>query len=326
MSINPAQAQEALTLAVRNEFADTYTNTYAGVLENMSPVMELGIGSNQFKEIYAYAESSPFPRRIPEGEALHTKAYRYRSYEIVNYTWGTGVEWLRKHAQYDQLGTVERDARRSGANFATLPERVFFQLIRQATDSDLLPSIPNAPDGAAIYATTAGGAARFGATNGNLLTGSGVATAQAIRDDFYSSVEQFHLFQDTEGEPLLPPGDLDAGFTIFFGAANMQIFNEAFFQVRSLDGSVTPSNVILDAGITVRLIPTQRITDNDWFVFANGVDLKPIFEQVASPLIEMPYDESNSDRARDYQISGVKWIADRGYGVNLPYGTIKVNN
>jgi hypothetical protein len=327
-SLNPVQGNEALTLAVKNNFADTYAKDYTQMAARLEDMMELAIPSDQFKEIYAYSESRPIVKRRPDGDSRHIGSYRYRSFEIVNYAWQTGVEWDTRQAIYDQLGTIESDAAEAGSSFAGLSERVFFQLVQSTTDTDLLAnSSPNAPDGAALYSTTDGASAnRFGVSNGNLLSGSGVATAQAIRDDMYSAAEQFELFQDTQGEPLFSEGTLDQGYVILAGTANKQIFEEAFLQVRSLDGSVIPTNILLDGTLNVTLHTTQRITDNDWYIFAKGARVKPIVEQIASPLQEMYFDQSNSDRARFNGVAGFLWEEERGYGINLPYGTIKVNN
>ena len=43
---------------------------------------------------------------------------------------------------------------RAGAAWATLDERICFQLLTGNVDNDLLPSIPNAPDGQAIFSST----------------------------------------------------------------------------------------------------------------------------------------------------------------------------
>lgn len=48
-------------------------------------------------------------------------------------------------------------AMRAGAplvGWATLDERVFFRMITDGVDVALLPSIPNAPDGTALYSST----------------------------------------------------------------------------------------------------------------------------------------------------------------------------
>jgi len=326
-SFNPIQGAEALTPAIRPNFADTYRKRYQGVLADMGSVMELAVPSDKFQEVYGYPETAMYPQRVPDGEGMPSKSHRYRSFTITNVTWKASVQWFRNQALFDQLGTVIKQARQAGENFANLPEEVFFQVIQQQTNARLLRTIPNAPDGAAIYATTDGaGSNRFGVSSGNLVTGTGVATSEAIRTDYFSAITQFALMQDTEGQPLLPANILDQGFTLFYNASNEKIVSEAFLQLRSLAGSVVPTNIVQDANKVPRLVGTQRITDNDMYVFANGVDTKAVIEQVASPLEEMPSNVGNSDFARDYDVESFNYKAVRGYGVGLPYGTVKINN
>jgi len=76
----------------------------------------------------------------------------------------------------------------------------------------------------------------------------------------------------------------------------------------------------------VKLVPTQRITDNDWTVNADGAPIKPIFglDRMAPEMT--PIDMSNSDRARETLEFGLQWEARFGYGVFLPYGIMKVDN
>ncbi len=170
------------------------------------------------------------------------------------------------------------------------------------------------------------GAARFGVTGGNIVTGTGVGSSAAVRTDFFSAITRLGQFQDTKGEPVHDESILDEGYTFFYNLVNTQVVREAFIQGRTLDGGAAVTNVILDSGMKVRLIGTQRITDNDMFVHLDSMDPKPIFEQVAQPLEEQIEVESNSDQARRKKVEGIFWETIRGYGVNLPLGTVQINN
>lgn len=325
---------DALTAGLRSEFITTYRQRYALVRERLSPVMTLGIPSDKFEEIYGYYDSSPHWRRLPRGETIASKPLRAVQYRAKNVDWGIKIEWHKNDREDDQLRDLMTQARSAGEKGALIHERVFFQFLTGVTDPELMDSVPNAPDGAALYATTAAGSARFGVTGGNLLTGSGVATSAAIRADFFNAIEQFRLFQDTEGQPLWDDATLDGGYTVIYGAANEQVFREAFQQARTVQATAAGqastgaavSNIVLDAGISVRLWSTQRITDNDWYIFLNASPIKAIFQQEREGIKDYAETMENSDNARRTKIESIQWDARYGYGINIPYQTVKINN
>ena len=315
-----------LTAGIRADFARTYANKNKGVEQKLGPIMTLKMSSDKLIELYAYYESAPHPKIWPRGTDLPVKNFRSIGYNVENFDWSIGVEWHKNDRADDQTRTLFDQARQAGANFGLLTERIFFQFILATTDSDLLATIPNAPDGAVLYATTAGGSDRFGATDGNLLSGSGVATSDDVRTDYFSAVAQFDLFQDTEGQPLWDPSDVERGTTVIYGASNRKVFADAFQQGRTLEGGAALTNIIMDSGQKVTLMSTPRITDDDWFVFMNDLEVKPIFEQLRQGLQTWDQLMSNSDRARNTKQEGVQWDARMGYGISIPYGTVKINN
>lgn len=337
MTISTVVGGDALARGLRNEFGNTWKRRYNGIKDKLKSCMEFGIPSDKFEEIFGYFESAPYPRRRPWGEEVPTKPFRARNFKVQNKAWDIAVEWHKHHRTFDQLRQLEQQARQAGENYGTLDERVFFQFLTGASDVTLLDVIPSAPDGAVLYATTAGGSDRFGISGGNIEPGTGVLTAAAIRTDFFNGVERFARFQDPEGQPAMDAGVIDQGLMIFFNVTNSQVFREAFWQTYTFQKSTGTStsdtssaaavtNVILDSGMKVTLCPTQRITDDDWFIFLTGFEPKPIFQMVAQPLEEHIEVEDNSDRSRRVKIEGIYWEAVHGYGGNLPLGTVKVNN
>ena len=320
-----------LTQWIRTEFADAYKLAADGLGPRIDAMMQRGIPSNALTEFYGYFEAAPYPRRWPRGTNITSENFLSQTFSVVNYDWGRRVPWHRNDRRDDRTQSLLDQARSCGEHWATLDERVFFQIVRAAADVNLLPAIPNAPDGAVLYATTAGGAARFGVTGGNLITGNGVAAAQTIRNDFYEARSRFRRFQDQKGQPLFSESILDAGYIVIFGAGNEQAFAEAFYQQMTIGAvGVAPvtavSNIVKDQLLNVTLVPTQRITDNDWFIFLKGSPKKPIFSQEREPLRESFATEDNSDHARDSGEEYAQWASRRGYGVGPAYGTIEVNN
>lgn len=330
-------ASSDLLRDVRAEFLNTY-KTIAGPSPKLANCMRLGIQSNKLREYYGYYESVPNLDRWDRGEDMSEDELLTRTFNVVNLDWSKAIGWHENDAEDLQLGNLRERARQLAGRAKVLPEQVFFQIITAATSNRLLKAIPNAPDGAALYATTAGGSARFGATNGNLLTGNGVASAAAVRADFWAGMEQFQLFQDTEGEPLLDDSELDAGVTIVHGAANNEVFAEAFKQGRTVEivtnqagsenvGGAAVTNTILESGQKITRWSTQRISDNDWFMFLDAPSVpKPVFEQVRQAVRVFMENRSNSRAARRSKREAILVDMRAGYGVGPAYGTLKVNN
>lgn len=322
----PVIAGASFAAGLRSEFLSTYRRMEREKRELLSRVMRLDIPSTRRTEDYFFWESAPHIRIWLRGETMTSKAFKGVKFSITNYRWAHAIEWYNEDLQDDQTKSLLDHARGLGRSAAILDERVFFQLIRQATDLDLLQTLPNAPDGAAIFATTAAGSARFGATNGNLLTGSGVAAAADIRTDYWAAVEQFKLFQDTEGQPLFDDDITDGAFVVVYNAANEQVFAEAFLREIIQGSSAGVSDEIRAAGKTPQLWSTQRITDNDWFVVAAGAEVKPVFSQLREGMSEVIATMQNSDTARATGLESIRFKKRKGFGVSTPYAGIQINN
>ena len=319
-----------------------FMSAYRGVLERSSKLpncMKLGVSSNKRTEYYGYYESPPTIDRVELGDAISEDAFRAISYSVTNVKWGKACGFLEEDLEDIQLGDLRQVGNLLGKRAGQIPEEVFFQLLTGAASARLLGSIPTAPDGAALYATTAGGAARFGVTGGNVVTGTGVASAQAVRGDFWNVIERFRTMQDTEGQPLLNDNAVDGGVTIVANVTNAEVLHEAFLQGRTVDYRVGTSasdtstaagvsNTILESGLPITLWLTQRLTDNDMFVFVNGdaEGPKPVFEQIRRSPRMIDETRENSERARWRGI--LSTIADMrsGFGVNVPYLTCQINN
>tara|TARA_Y100000310_G_scaffold334113_1_gene413079 strand:- start:5374 stop:6384 length:1011 start_codon:yes stop_codon:yes gene_type:complete len=336
MAVGQIVSANTLTAGIRADFADAYRQSYEGVAARLSSVMDLGIPSDKLTEIYAYFQSAPYPRLWTRGQGIPADAFGSVQFSVTNRDWAIRIEWHENDREDDLTRSLMERAREAGRNFATLPERIFFQLLlNDSSNTELLPAIPNAPDGAAMYATTdSGGSARFGITNGNLLTGTGIASSAAVRNDFFGAVEQMRGFQDTEGQPLWSDSILDRGFSVVFGVHNWQVFAEAFQQGRTLAAATTAqsnaavTNIIMESGLNIDLWPTQRIpsSDDDFFVFSKGAPHKPVFQQMRRALRESYGNMDNSDSARETKIEHVQWDSREGYGLMLPYQTVKINN
>lgn len=324
---------------LRAEFRDAYRFRYKAMLDKLKGIMRLDVTSDKRVEPYAYMKTAPYARRWDQGNAIPEGATETVQWDVTNYRYGIRVGWFKDDEADDQIDSIVSKAREAGDQMATLDERILFQILENTTDEDLLPAIPNAPDGAALYSATDGASAnRFGVSGGNIVTGTSSPTAQDIRGYYQDVLARFADFQDTESQPLLPPNVLDGGIMLIYGTELTQEMKEAFVQgqvseyragtdTTDTSTAASVSNVILDSGDRVVLYRTQRVTaTNDIYAFALGAPLKPIFRQTREALRESVGNEGNSDIARDFWWDYLQWTLRYGYGVNLPYATIKINN
>ena len=330
--VTPIIAGASFEPGLKLEFLRTYYRMYDGIKEELSRVMRLGIPSDKDVERYFFWESAPHIKRWLRGTPIASKAFRGIRYTATNYEWARSVDWHFADEQDDQTKSLMDQARQIGQSFGILEERVYFQITTAGTDFELLPTVPTAPDGQALYSTTSDGTtARFGATNGNSLTGTGTTQAQ-IEADFFSVMAQFRLFQDTEGQPLWDKRTVDSPVTIFFAANGTLDLNFAAVFQREITHSVLSStgagvsNVIKARGFQVRLVPTQRLTGNSWYATLEGADVKPIFSQMRQSPAEWNMDFANSDQAKSTGYKSLGFYGRLGFGVSTPYATVKVTN
>lgn len=327
MPLNPVLATEALARGLKQKFVNTYKLYVTGSEAKVGMVMDLSEPSDKSAELYAYFESAPHARRWPRGEDRGTESFRARSFEVPNYDWTAGVSWHSNDEDDDQTRSLTSQASDAGMTFALLPERVLFQYLNAATDLDLLPALPNAPDGAALFSATDGaGNARFGVTGGNTMAGAGLSAAD-IRSDFLTIKGRASRCTDTKGQPLLPAELLDE-WVIIYGSHLEEAFAGAFLQTitpdRARDGGFT--NVIMVANIKITLWSTPRITTNNWFARPTKVPHRSLFRQVRQEVRDNLADFTNSDHTRLTKEKQLLWDARFGFGLGLPYDWWRVTN
>lgn len=328
-----ALASPLLVNGLRQEFNDTYSKIQNRQSVGWLPkVMEIGIGTDNRYQDFGYWEAGPHFEYWPRGTTLPMDAMASVRFRGVVHNWGRGVEWHADDRADDQTQSLMETARKAGESFGLLDERMFFDLLTGGTTT--LPAVPTAPDGAAFFATTTGGGgARFGVSGGNLLTGTGVAAVATIIADYYAAIEQFLLMQDGKGQPLFTHDIIQGGVMVLHAAADLQIFETAFLQIRQgivmgTDAGTTPSNIIKDASRYVEVVASPRLATGDWYVFLLNTPKKPAFTLERQALQEHTalVGDNNSDEVRKKKMESIGWDARRGAGIALPYGAIKINN
>jgi len=321
-----------LRRGLRDVFANAYDTQAPTTRQELAPVMD-EFPSDTNQEFYAYYKHAPYPKYWPRGAAVQKAGFEAVQFSVVNRDWGVEVEWHKNDELDEQLGNLRKRAADAGKNFAYNDTLAFFDLLQGTVN--FLPGTVSAPDGAAVFATVDGNsAARFGATNGNLLTSTGnncFSSSSVLRGDIWRVYEQFGLFQNTEGYPLWPKSVLDNGLIVFFAMDNQDIAAEAFLlnwhsysTVQA--GNIPIENSLMAANIKIELRPTQHITTDDCYVFLRGAPQKPFFKQVRTPPEEMPFDEQNSKESARTLLRSIIFHEYSGYGAFLPYQMIKLES
>lgn len=326
-----------IAAGIRDDFMATYEPAFKGVLDSIGDVMRLDVPFNHRTETFGMHETMPYPERFDEGnESIPEEGTGSKSFSVTTYDYGKRVTWRVKDREDNKIGDLRAKASMLGEHFASLPSRVFIELITGS--ASLLPAIPNAPDGAAPFSTTDGaGADRFGVSGGNIVTGGGVTTSALITTDFFSAVSRFGRMLDVKGQPYWEPNVLRERYVVFYNVANIEKFTQAFAALSvhsTIAGSSTTnvqtgagvSNIILASGVQVTLRPTSRITDNDWLVFRADSGIKPFFMGTRRALEMSEATKDNSDTTRDIAKEYVQFTSRLAFGVNVPFAAVKVNN
>lgn len=332
MAPNVIASPALIINGLRTEFVDTYTAIRNRQSSGMLPLVMDTINATNRVHDFAYIEAGPHMELWRRGDPIPQDAMGSVSFSAVVHNWGRRVKWHKDDRADDQTQSLLDAARMAGESYGLLPERMLFDLITGTATT--LPVVPNAPDGAGFFATTAGGVSRFGVANGNLLTGTGVASIATVLADYYKAIQQFMLFKDGKDQPLLSPETIQQGVLILHAAADLQVMEQAFLQRQQpvVFGSNTAaagvSNIVQDASRNIKLWGSPRLATGDWYVFLLGSPKKPTFKLDRKSLTEATAFEgdNNSDHTRTTGEEYIQWDARMGAGIGLPYGAIKINN
>lgn len=329
--VNPLMVE-----GLRNEFRDTYLLERPKEDSRLGIVMDLGLSHDNRYGNFGYLNSAPHPERWVRGQTIPTEGMGSVQFPFDIWDYGKRVRWHKHDRADEKTSSLVDMARMCGQFFGLIPERHFFELVNNSPD--LLAKIPNAPDGAAFFATTAGGSNRFGVSSGNLLTGNGIGTTATVLQDYYLALQQFGLFQDGKGQPLFASDIVKSGTLIIHAVADTELFETAFLQKRqgvlgpdnTSDAvtSVQVSNIVQDASRDVQLWGTSRLATLDWYVFLKNPPKKATGYITRQALLEQTSFEgdNNSDRQRDKGEESIQWEERSGSTIGLPYGAIKINN
>lgn len=174
MSVPLINTRANLLADIKTNFMNTYQVRATGVLEGvLNSVEEVPMERRQDR--FFYYKTLPLIERIDYNEQIKFGGLEQESYVIQALKYGKAISWSEDDEKDDITRSLPGQARRLGDLLRLLPVRIFFQILQDASNPKLLPSVPSAPDGAALYATTAASVARFGVTGGNIVTGKFLA-------------------------------------------------------------------------------------------------------------------------------------------------------
>lgn len=313
----------ALAAGLVSTFEKTYAQSYDGVVADLSSVMQIDVPAATRTVTYAYRETMPYPERRDIGDPIPEEGTKAISFSVANHEYAKRIKWNRRDRTDNMVGDLRAEAGAAARNFASLDSRVLFELITGT--AELLPAIPNAPDGVGFFSATDGdGAARFGVSGGNTFTKAGT-TAANITADFHKALGLFDQYQNKKGEPFFEASTAATGYTIYAPSDLRENFTGAFKAELIQGSSAAPSNTIIASGESVRLVFTSRLAGlDDWVIFRNDTPVKPTFSQLRQPLRAIDATEANSDRARTDGIESVQFQIEKGWGLNVPFGAIKI--
>lgn len=301
---SPVNIGALLTAGLRAEYGQAFAPRYQGVMARIGSVVG-EVTSDKLTEIYGALKAPIYPIRWDNGTEMPSKEVLSIQISVTNLDWGRRV-YLPRNWEDDQTKTAWQVARGLGANWATLPERLFYQFIQAGTDTDLMSVITASYDGTALYSASA----REGATSGNQVTQTGSTTVQQIITDFYSMDTRFNDFQNSESQPFWDPSDLNH-YTLFYGTSINLVMQQAAKQLTvhsTIAGSSTTNvqtaagvnNMIIAGGKTVSWQMSQRITNTAIYSFLTGIpnEQRAVARQLRKGLNEAVGNWETSDHTR----------------------------
>lgn len=325
----------ALARKIKPDLLNTWKKRYEAAKARLAKFCELGAVTEDFVSLYGYGESPVYPAYTPWGEGPDADPHRYRTYTGEMRRWTSEVYWKTRDKRYSSMGTIESDARKAGGHYGTLFERCVFQQLTAATNAQLMPVIPNCPDGVGLFSTTDGDSNdRFGVSGGNVESSVTFSTGAGLRNGIFAAIERMLQFQDPRGEPALDDAILDNELIVLLPVTRLQEAQAAFKQqivaidTSSATSNAAESNLILDSGYKLLVWPTVRITSDVGMVISTGVhgsgDLPLISEVVGMPLVDTPYDRNNSRELGRKGLEGVFYEYEMVPVPHLPLGAVQL--
>ena len=308
---------------LRTAVLGTYRRQYEAQRDMLSKCMDLDFPSDSRSEYYFYWESAPHLGRWAYGGDLPFEGFRGIQFEVVNHRWAKGISWQADDEADDQTRDLINQARGLGQSAANLDERVFFQICNGSTDSELLPTVPNAPDGSATF--LAGSRFGFATGNSNSVTGGAPTTAALARVAYFEALEAVASFQDTKSQPLHSVSVTGGTVVCIGNPADADAVMGGFKRSELVQGTQAGvSDEIRGDGRVVETWINQLATASQLLFFWAEAPVKAVFSQLREPLSEAAATDANSDRAREADEHYIRFKMRKGFGAALPTAAMEM--
>jgi len=318
---------ESLKAGVINELMETWRQQFPVYEKQQEVLMRQLKYTNIRNASYPFKESLPFVKLWNYGMPRQYQTFKDRVLTMNIVPYDLTIPWSGWDEEDDQLGDMRTHVQMAVKRFLMLPDVLASEYFNGT--ADLNPSLLTAYDGVSLFSATDGdGAARFGATGGNIITGSGL-TVSGIVQDFASVQQRIMAFVDpTAGKPIFSEEDVAYKnlFVIAPKEAN-QVFQKAsqseFIKIDNTSNTAE-SNYIKG---TFEYSLNQYLTDTvDWYVVMRHSYFKPFAYRGPKDVRTIAADMMNSDKAREYNENALYSDVRTRLGPFFPACIIKVNN
>lgn len=322
----PVNVTNSLRAGIQSALKEMWKQEYptwkkqVEILAKMIPV------TNIRKEPLAWKESLPMLKYWGYNMPRTYQSLKDRYIEISIYAYELSIEWNKFDEEDDQLGDLRQHVSYAINRFKMLPMQLMSEYFNGV--ASLNPQISTCWDGVSLFSATDGdGAARFGATGGNIVTGSG-PTVAGVEHDLPVVQRRLLSFKDTAGQPIFDEDAVDYSKlrVIAPNSLNevMQKASKAEYLRISPDNQVSESNW-LKGTFNYKLL--SYLTDtSDYYVVVDHPFWKPFAYRAPKDVKQIWGDENNSDRARETYSSALYGHVRAGLAPWAPFVIVKVNN
>jgi len=326
--INQTQSLQA---GIQSALNDTWRQNWPVYKEQQSSLLHFLPWSSIRKADYGWKERVPFPVLWRYGTGRTRQIFRDRKITISIYPYDLTQIWSGWDADDDQLdgpGGIRKHVSMGVKRFLQLPDVLYTEYFTGV--ASLNPALALSYDGVNLFSTVDGdGAARFGVTGGNIVTGSGVTTHAKVKDDIVAARRRFLAFQEpVTGQPLFDPADVAYQSMLYVIPKEL----DGIFQGISEQELIYTDPTINTAQSNflkgkIKYVVNQRLTDvNDWYC----VLLHPYWKAFAyrgPQKVRHIYAEiNNSDEARETNNNLSYSDVRLGLGPWAPFTVIRVSN
>lgn len=278
---------------------------------------------------YAFKERVPFPKPWPYGKGRKHQGFQDRSIDVNLFPYELTIGWDERDAADDQMKDLKTHVAQATERFLQLPDVLIGEYMSGVAVYNY-QGLNLAYDGVGLYNTLDGnGAARFGVTGGNIITGQGTSTTAKVLSDILAVRRRFLQFTEPiTGQPLHNPDRITYNQMHFVIPPQLDgIFN----QLNDLERIYTDtaintaqSNLVKSK---IKYTVNQRLVDsNDWFVVVETPYWKPFAYRAPQTVRQIFATMENSDLTRETAEEMV--FCDLRLGITpwCPFTTIKVSN